>query len=528
MQVTRQRRASAGPLSGSSADAPAAGSASSRPAPPLSPSPAAGIAYASTDVFGTDQVGQSHRPGPGRLRRPVHQARSATASSSTTARSCRPRSARTAPTSRPRVTDGGVALADRRPEDLEGAAARRQRRGGRTCSISGNERGPGRPHVLARRHAAVAGPDRRLHQVHRERRRHPRRPDVRHDPGGRRQARAGGQGGVLRRRLHRVRPRSTARTGWSPSTRRPAPSSRAGPWATPRATWSLVGTKLYVSNEGGRPAKPGDTTINSYGTQVPADPKTGATTTGTVSVIDLADPAAAVGEHRRRPAPDRAVRQERGACSSPTPPTTTCRSSTPPATRSSRPSPPSRGRRRRSATSPTAVTLTDDGHLLVTLGRANAVAVYRYTQPAGAGQLRRPAPDGLLPGGDHHRRRRRSWSPTPAASTPRPGHRSRQCRRTAPTTPRRACRASRCRATARSPGTPPTGLPAERLDAGSTSSRRTAARRAAGAGPDAARRPVDDQARLPDRQGEPHLRPGLRRRSRRATATRRWPSSART
>jgi YVTN family beta-propeller protein len=30
---------------------------------------------------------------------------------------------------------------------------------------------------------------------------------------------------------------------------------------------------------------------------------------------------------------------------------------------------------------PDAVTLTDDGHLLVTLGRANAVAVYRYTTP---------------------------------------------------------------------------------------------------------------------------------------------------
>src|SRR5262249_32798951 len=28
---------------------------------------------------------------------------------------------------------------------------------------------------------------------------------------------------------------------------------------------------------------------------------------------------------------------------------------------------------------PNAVTLTDDGHLLVTLGRANAVAVYKYT-----------------------------------------------------------------------------------------------------------------------------------------------------
>lgn len=45
-----------------------------------------------------------------------------------------------------------------------------------------------------------------------------------------------------------------------------------------RQSWSVgnaprdmveVGTKLYVSNEGGREARAGDTTINSYGTQVP-------------------------------------------------------------------------------------------------------------------------------------------------------------------------------------------------------------------------------------------------------------------
>ena len=34
------------------------------------------------------------------------------------------------------------------------------------------------------------------------------------------------------------------------------------------------------------------------------------------------------------------------------------------------------GRRLRS---PTGIAMTDDGHLLVTLGRANAVAVYQYT-----------------------------------------------------------------------------------------------------------------------------------------------------
>ncbi|WP_144562236.1 bifunctional YncE family protein/alkaline phosphatase family protein [Neobacillus bataviensis] len=47
------------------------------------------------------------------------------------------------------------------------------------------------------------------------------------------------------------------------------------------------GNTAYVTNQGGRKAKPGDTTVDSSGTQVVVDPKTGATSTGTVSVIDL-------------------------------------------------------------------------------------------------------------------------------------------------------------------------------------------------------------------------------------------------
>ena len=58
---------------------------------------------------------------------------------------------------------------------------------------------------------------------------------------------------------------------------------------------SFVGGKLYVSNEGGRQAQAGDTTLGSYGTQVPADGNLGTSTTGTVSVINTVDPSAAVG-----------------------------------------------------------------------------------------------------------------------------------------------------------------------------------------------------------------------------------------
>lgn len=153
-------------------------------------------------------------------------------------------------------------------------------------------------------------------------------------------------------------------------------------WAVGNAPRDVitVGSKLYVSNEGGRPAKPGDTTINSYNTQVPADPVTAATTTGTVSVIDLANPAAAVtsidvGLHPT------ALYAKNGALFVTNTATNDVSvidtaSNKVVQTIATQPWP--------EATvgyEPDAVTLTDDGHLLVTLGRANAVAVYRYTTP---------------------------------------------------------------------------------------------------------------------------------------------------
>lgn len=147
---------------------------------------------------------------------------------------------------------------------------------------------------------------------------------------------------------------------------------------------ALVGGKLYVSNEGGRPAKAGDTTMNSYGTQVPADPDTGAATTGTVSVIDTADPSSAVGSIDVGLHPT-AVYAEKGTVFV----TNTADNSVSVIdtakdkvvqTIATQPWPEASV-----GYEPDAVTLTDDGRLLVTLGRANAVAVYRYTsaqQPA--------------------------------------------------------------------------------------------------------------------------------------------------
>jgi YVTN family beta-propeller protein len=122
---------------------------------------------------------------------------------------------------------------------------------------------------------------------------------------------------------------------------------------------------------------PAEPTQNSYGTAVPADPNAGSTT-GTVSVIDLANPAAAaasidVGLHPT------AVYAKNGAVfvtntNSNTVSVIDTASDKVVQTIATQPWPEASV-----GYDPNAVTLTDDGHLLVTLGRANAVAIYKYT-----------------------------------------------------------------------------------------------------------------------------------------------------
>ncbi|SEN54599.1 bifunctional YncE family protein/alkaline phosphatase family protein [Actinacidiphila rubida] len=140
----------------------------------------------------------------------------------------------------------------------------------------------------------------------------------------------------------------------------------------------LVGSKLYVSNEGGRPAKPGETTINSYGTNVPANPETGASTTGTVSVINTADASAAVGTIDVGLHPTAVYAKNGTVFVTNTADNNVSVISTDRdkvvQTIATQPWPEASV-----GYEPNAVTLTDDGHLLVTLGRANAVAVYKYT-----------------------------------------------------------------------------------------------------------------------------------------------------
>ena len=173
---------------------------------------------------------------------------------------------------------------------------------------------------------------------------------------------------------------------------------------------AVVGDRLFVSNEGGRPAEPGEDTLNSYGTAVPADTFLGTSTTGTVSVIDTAAPAPDTGNGTSPTAttvtavgtsttPDTSAgTTARGAAvrsidvglhpttlytaggalfvantNSDTVSVIDPASETVVQTISTQPWPSSDV-----GYHPNGIALTEDGRLLVTLGRANAVAVYRY------------------------------------------------------------------------------------------------------------------------------------------------------
>jgi YVTN family beta-propeller protein len=139
----------------------------------------------------------------------------------------------------------------------------------------------------------------------------------------------------------------------------------------------FVGNKLYVSDEGGRQAQAGDTTMDSYGTKVPADGYLGTSTTGAVSVINTSDPSAAVGSIAVGLHPTAMYVQHNALFVANTNSDTVSVINTTTdrvvQTIETKPWPSSSV-----GYAPTSIAMTNDGHLLVTLGRANAVAVYQY------------------------------------------------------------------------------------------------------------------------------------------------------
>jgi YVTN family beta-propeller protein len=142
----------------------------------------------------------------------------------------------------------------------------------------------------------------------------------------------------------------------------------------------LVGGRLYVSNEGGRPATGGGGTQDSYGTAVPADPTLGTSTSGTLSVIDPVAVGTDVGTVKVGLHPT--AMYAKGAVlyvANTNDDTVSVVDTTRNRVVQTIATQPWRG----SAVGyqPTGVTV-QDGRLLVSLGRANAIAVYKLGKDA--------------------------------------------------------------------------------------------------------------------------------------------------
>ena len=153
----------------------------------------------------------------------------------------------------------------------------------------------------------------------------------------------------------------------------------------------FVGRKLYVSDEGGRKAKPGEKTIESYGTQVPANPYLGTSTTGVLSVIHTGNPGAAVGQVKVGLHPT-AMRVEDGVLyvANTNDDTVSVVDTATDEVVQTIATQPYKGSAIGYA--PDAITVHND-RLLVSLGRANAIAVYKL----GANALDPVSYIGLVP-----------------------------------------------------------------------------------------------------------------------------------
>ena len=515
MQVTRQRRQARAVRTG--LRLPAAGCASSRPA--STALVLAGAGMASAVDAACSATTRSARSTPTASRSPTTRSstRSATGCSPSSASSWARPSARTgassprpAPTSRSslQIFD----LDDYKLIWTVGTAA------GVNQKLSGPHRRPGGPDVLAGRQVPW------LSQQDGPAPASPSTPTARSAPrppsplaavnGTHGAARASR---FLGRRLDALRRRSTARTPSTRSTRPTATSSRPGTSASRRAS-SPCRQQALRQQRGrppGRARRDHDQLLRHAGsrrhaTSAPRRPARSASSTRRPVGAGRLDPG--------RAAPHRAVRQRQRAV------------------RRQHQQRHRLGHRHRPRPG-----RADDRHPAVAVvdGRLRARRYHAHRgrppagdprpgerrrglqvlrQPAGPGQLHRPAADRLLPGRRRHGRRpgRRHQHPRHRRARPRadvqqgPGHgagdRPRHAQHDRLAHPVHAAERP-----AHRESTPPR---CSRRTAGParTSSRPTGKHGDARRGADAARRPVDDQARVPAREGEPHLRPGVRRR----------------
>ena len=139
---------------------------------------------------------------------------------------------------------------------------------------------------------------------------------------------------------------------------------------------AIVGTTAFVSNEGGRPATTSDFTNLSDGTPIVADPRTGGAVTGTVSVVDLTGkaPTASIRVGRE---PTALYRDGSTlfVANSNNDSVSIIDTVSDKVTQTFHVNPVPH---ERIGSYPNAISMADPTHLLVSIGRDDAIAVYRY------------------------------------------------------------------------------------------------------------------------------------------------------
>ncbi|GAA1906587.1 alkaline phosphatase family protein [Lapillicoccus jejuensis] len=156
----------------------------------------------------------------------------------------------------------------------------------------------------------------------------------------------------------------------------------------------VVDGKAYVSNQGGRPATPGDRTDDSYGTAVVTNNRSAAPSTGTVSEVDLATGTQiATFKVGLQPSALLAVGTSVVVANSDHDTVTSIDTVKHRVGRTfvANPAPGSPY-----GASPDGLAMLDATHLGVSLGRDNAVAVYAYD-----GAYTQPSFEGLIPTGSY-------------------------------------------------------------------------------------------------------------------------------
>jgi len=155
---------------------------------------------------------------------------------------------------------------------------------------------------------------------------------------------------------------------------------------------AVIGGKAYVSNQGGRPARPGDRTDDSYGTAVVTNNNSAVPSTGTVSEVDLTSGTQTKTFHvGLQPSALLAVGTNLLVTNSDDDSVTSIDTVKQRVGRTfvANPAPGAKF-----GAAPNGLAMLDPTHLAVSLGRDNAIAVYNYRNA-----YSQPSFEGLIPAG---------------------------------------------------------------------------------------------------------------------------------